>query len=102
VPKPSDPLLPHTRDGTSQRTRRLPALDPAHAPIDERTSADLVRFAQAYAERLRYFEPDEATGGVRAAGTWSAFASAPDVSVEDIVAYVEDPTRFTGERAAST
>lgn len=90
-------LLPGARDGTSQRGRRLPALDPATAPIDERTSADLLAFVRAHAARLRFFT---ASGDeLRDAGSWGGFTDHPDIGLQDIVAYVADPGRFAGERA---
>lgn len=89
-------LSPGPRDGTSQRARRPAALDPAYARIDERTSADLLRFARAYAEQLRFFEHEARPGGVR---TWASFASRADVSIADMAAYLAEPERFTGERA---
>ena len=92
-------LLPGSRDGTSQRSRRLAALDPGHAPIDERTRADVLGFVQAYADQLRFLEGDAETGGVRTTGTWADFVRRADISLADIAAYVTDPTRFTGDRA---
>lgn len=92
-------LLPTSHDGTSQRNRALPALDPGYAAIDERSSADLLAFVQALAERLRYWGADEASDELREAGSWQAFASHPHLSVADIVAYAKEPERFTGEQA---
>jgi hypothetical protein len=91
-------LLPQSRDGTSQRARRLAALDPAYARIDERTSVDVLGFVQAYAEQLRFFERNAATGEL-IAGTWADFSQREGISIADVAAYVADPTRFTGERA---
>ncbi|HEX8115161.1 MAG TPA: hypothetical protein VF516_45850, partial [Kofleriaceae bacterium] len=102
----STPLSPRSRDGTSQRSRRLPALDPAYAPIDDRTSADLLGFVRAYADRLWFPEADPETGELRADKTWLGLVrhadtatGAGDLSIADIVAYVADPTRFAGEQA---
>jgi hypothetical protein len=95
----STQVLPGSRDGTSQRSRRLAALDPGHAPVDERTTADLLRFVQVYAAQLRFLEGDVETGGVRTTGTWADFVLRPDISLADVRAYLADPTRFTGERA---
>jgi hypothetical protein len=92
-------ILPGSRDGTSQRSRRMAALDPAHAPIDERTTADVLGFVQVYAAQLRFLEGDDETGGVRTTGMWADFARRDDISIADIVAYLADPARFTGERA---
>jgi hypothetical protein len=95
----STALQPGSRDGTSQRSRRLAALDPGQAPIDERTRTDVLGFVQAYADQLRFLEGDAETGGVRTTGTWADFVRRADLSLADIAAYVTDPTRFTGERA---
>jgi hypothetical protein len=95
----STAVLPGSRDGTSQRSRRMVALDPGLAPIDERTRTDVLGFVQAYADQLRFLEADDETGGVRTTGTWADFVRRTDISLADIAAYVTDPTRFTGERA---
>jgi len=92
-------VLPGSRDGTSQRSRRLAALDPNYALIDERTHADLLGFLQKYAAQLRFLEGDDETGGVRTTATWADFALRDDISIADIVAYLADPARFAGERA---
>jgi hypothetical protein len=85
----------HLHDGTSQRARVLPALDPGSAPIDERGPAELLEFVQALVRHLRWFELDESSGDVRADGTWSAFAGGR--RVKDIVAYMAEPERVVDE-----
>jgi hypothetical protein len=92
-------LLPTSHDGTSQPSRALPALDPAYAAIDERSSGDLLAFVQALVERMRYWSTDETDEQLREAGTWKAFANHGELSVADIVAYASEPERFTGEQA---
>ncbi|MFV8751767.1 baseplate J/gp47 family protein [Nannocystaceae bacterium ST9] len=92
-------LLPSSHDGTSQTGRALPALDPNYATIDERTSADLLAFVQAFVERLRYYGLDATGEALKEAGDWQAFAKHSDLTLADIVAYVEEPSRFTGEAA---
>jgi hypothetical protein len=63
-----DDQLTVQRDGASQNGRRMPALDPAYTPIDERSIADLLRFARGYAAELNFYsEPKEPDGD------WSAF-----------------------------
>jgi hypothetical protein len=56
------------RDGTSQRHRGLPALDPGYVAVDESTLADWIQFAQNFSQTLVYVnaqnQPD---------GNWSAF-----------------------------
>jgi hypothetical protein len=99
VSRRSTILLPSSHDGTSQRSRALPALDPGYASIDERSSGDLFAFVQALVEKLRYWTADEVEDQLREAGTWQAFAQNSDLSVADIVAYAREPERFTGEQA---
>jgi hypothetical protein len=59
-------LNPLLRDGTSQRQRAVPALDPAWARIDERGLADLLVYARDFARLLRYYTPSNS-----AAGDWT-------------------------------
>ncbi len=101
-------LLPTSHDGTSQKGRALPALDPSYAAIDERTNLDMLAFVQAFVERLRYYQATQADQAEQAdaigealeeAGDWRAFATHPDLTLADIVAYIEEPARFTGEAA---
>jgi hypothetical protein len=63
---PAPPRL--ERDGTSQAGRVLPALEPSHVSVDERSPLDLLEFARKYAGELVYYD---AQG--RPAGDWSAF-----------------------------
>ena len=56
------------RDGTSQRSRSLRALDPDYVSVDERTLADWIRWAQTVAKHLTYFDEHN-----QADGDWSAF-----------------------------
>ncbi|MCA9638261.1 MAG: hypothetical protein KC420_19665, partial [Myxococcales bacterium] len=91
------PLSLDKSDGTSQRGRALAALDPTSVAIDERGHADLLAFVQAFAERLRYLEADG--DALREVGTWSELARRDDLSIADIVAYMDDPGRFRGEAA---
>lgn len=101
-------LLPSSHDGTSQTQRALPALDPRYVAVDERSSADLLAFVQAYVEQLRYWGVDESGEALREAGTWRDFmrpptrgdAAKPDADeIANIVAYVREPERFEGELA---
>ena len=78
-----DPLR-LVREGTSQNDRMAPALDPAFAPVDERTVAHRMVFAQAYSAFLNYFN-----SGNLPAGNWQPFFST-DVSVQLAVAAVQD------------
>jgi hypothetical protein len=56
------------RDGTSQRTRKVVALNPDDFPIDERSMPELLAFARAFAEKLVYYDDTN-----RPAGTWAGF-----------------------------
>lgn len=95
----SSQLQTGLQDGTSQRGRALAALDPATAPLDERGSAQWLAAAQALAARLRYYKVDESRDAVVEDGTWAAFASDASVSIDDMVAYLADPTRLDAARA---
>lgn len=86
----SDP----THDGSSQASRLRPELDPAHAVLDERTMADDLAFARAYAAGLVFVD---ASGEPR--GDWQAMFPAPD-ALREAVDYLRAPERFDPERAA--
>lgn len=84
------PELSHS--GTSQRDRVVPALDPDHARIDERTPADLVAAARLLAGGIRYVGPDGRPDGV-----WTGFL--PDSLPDDVIAaFLTDPDRFSVDR----
>lgn len=80
-------------DGVGQRDRLNPALLPEYFPLDGRSTADLVRFARALGQQLKYidFNGDEA-------GTWSRFLGVDDpgdpVSAAEIASFLEEPARF--------
>jgi hypothetical protein len=78
-----DPLR-LVREGTSQKERLAPALDPAYAPVDQRTVAHRMVFAKAYSAFLDYFNMNDAS-----AGKWHPFFSS-DLSVQLAVAAVQD------------
>ncbi|NEQ30869.1 MAG: hypothetical protein F6K04_07685 [Leptolyngbya sp. SIO4C5] len=69
------------RDGTSQRRRSLRSLDPSFISVEERTLADWIRFAQTYAQSLRYFDSQN-----QVAGDWAGFFAG---DAEAIAAAVE-------------
>lgn len=83
----TDPLK-LVREGTSQGQRVLAALAPASAPLNERTPAHSMVFAQAYARYLRH---DDGNGPPL--GTWEKFF-AQDVSVQLAVAAVQDVEQY--------
>ncbi|MEO8960783.1 MAG: hypothetical protein ABI325_02815, partial [Ginsengibacter sp.] len=66
---------PLTREGTSQLTRMLAALDVHYANVDERRTQDLLLFAKRYAEHLNYYNGDNLIDG-----TWQPLMMM-DVSV---------------------
>ncbi|MRR57847.1 MAG: hypothetical protein EG824_06505 [Deltaproteobacteria bacterium] len=84
-----DPLR-LVREGTRQEERLAPALDPAKAPVDERTVAHRMVFARAYSGFLNYFNP-----GNVADGDWQPFFS-NDLSVRLAVAAVQDVEFYRG------
>lgn len=83
----TDPLK-LVREGTGQDQRLPPALDPAYAPVDERTPAHGMVFASAYSAFLRYFDANNAD-----VDNWWRFFST-DVSVQLAVAAVQDVTFY--------
>jgi hypothetical protein len=91
--------LPGSHDGTSQRARALPALDPTTARIDERDNAELVRFVQAFTKQLRYFTANTETDELHELGSWAAFAENPDISIADILAYMREGEAANAEHA---
>lgn len=58
------------RDGTSQSQRRLAALDPASAPVDQRGVEDFLVFALRFASYVKHFDEDDRQGQE---GTWESF-----------------------------
>ncbi|MVM33494.1 hypothetical protein GO755_25885 [Spirosoma sp. HMF4905] len=82
-----DPLK-LVREGTSQEQRNSRALDPGYAPVNERTIAHGMVFAQAYARYLIYYNSSNA-----ASGNWEQFFS-NDVSLQLAVAAIADVTAY--------
>ena len=93
LPDPA-PASGPARDGTSQAGRVLRAHDPDQAPIDERSPRDLLAFAKAFAQELRYFPAD----GGPDDGDWSGLFE--DVDLDAAAAYLRDPTAFSAAQAA--
>lgn len=77
------------RDGSSQADRRLDALDPSYALIDERTTEDLLAFARWYGQELAWFDLDN-----KPRGNWSAFLG-PGLTLSEVAAFLRQPERFT-------
>jgi hypothetical protein len=64
--------------GSSSQSARFPQpLDPATAPLDGRTPAELAAFARTFAKGLRFWHVD---GRDDSSGLWLKFF--PDVSVD--------------------
>ena len=80
------------RDGSSQASRVQAALAPEYVRIDERSSKDLLLFVQQYARELRYYTADN-----QPAGDWSAFLG--DLNLDEVVAFMHDPTQVRPEIA---
>ncbi|MBE9116397.1 baseplate J/gp47 family protein [Lusitaniella coriacea LEGE 07157] len=68
------------RDGTSQNNRSRKALETDYVAVDERTLADWIRLAQAYAKDLKYFNSRD-----RAEGDWSSFFAGDAQAIADAV-----------------
>ena len=84
--------------GTSQAQRRWWALDPASAPLDERSTADLLAFVQALSRELKYVNASGVSAN-SAAGDWRALLPEPALLSEAVQA-LTDPARLAPERAA--
>jgi hypothetical protein len=54
---------PLQRDGTSQRARLLPALEPSSVAVDERGLPELLGYVQEYAKLLVYYGPENTPRG---------------------------------------
>jgi hypothetical protein len=72
---------PLRREGTSQRQRQLPALDPGLIKIDDRTIQDFLVFARDFARQIYYYDRNNSI-----AGDWTEFF-AYDISF--IIASIE-------------
>lgn len=90
----TDPLK-LVREGASQDQRLSLALDPAYAPVDERTPAHRMVFAQAFSAFLKYYEVNNV-----AVGDWRPFFS-EDVSARLAVAAVQDVEFYKANIKAS-
>lgn len=99
--RPTTRLTPDNSDGTSQQGRPLRALDPSYVKIDERTTADLLQFVQKFADKLIYFTYRKTGDHDQPVqeGSWQAFVNHESISVDDMIAYIADPQRFSGEKA---
>src|SRR5712691_8135038 len=82
------------RDGTSQASRVQGALDPEYVCVDERSPKDLLLFAHKYSEELRYYNADNQPDG-----DWREFLG-PDLNLDEVVAFMRDPTQVRPEVAA--
>ncbi|MDV3455384.1 baseplate J/gp47 family protein [Sphingomonas sp. HF-S4] len=94
------------RDGTSQRGRLRAELAPDYVRLDERSPADMIAFAQAYAEHLLWYDPDGEAGV--ADGNWApmfaGLAANPGeglVSHAEAAAFAADPGAFLDPRFAT-
>ena len=78
------------RDGTGQAQRQMPALDPGFIPLEERSLADWIAFAQQYAKELHFFDEHN-----QPAGNWEAFLSDIDINsdnnISELLRYIENP-----------
>jgi hypothetical protein len=106
------------RDGTSQSDRLNAALDPDTIPVDERTTGDLIRFAQAFAEKLHFFDvvsdPYSDAQEVRPTATWEAFLiddfgsysrstekeKLLEAWIADLLDYIQNPDKYADDSVA--
>lgn len=85
------------RDGTSQRNRMLPALAPAYFSVEERSTEDLLRFAQKYARELKFYNLDN-----EVEGDWSGLLGTSEQDIHNILAFMENPAAFDHDPARKT
>ncbi len=82
------------RDGTGQAQRQVSALNPGFVPLEERSLADWIAFAQQYAKELQFFNEDN-----EPAGSWEAFLSDivvdADAKIPELLRYIENPDTFS-------
>ncbi len=83
-----------TADGTSQAARLRPELDPAYAVLDNRSSADLLAFARAFAAELVFVDDNN-----QPQGDWTGLLPDGDglLAAAD---YLRSPERFSADQAA--
>ena len=72
---PCDRRNPLARSGTNQRERALPALDPEFFRVDERTTADVIGFAERLSRHLNYYGDDDTSAPPisTVTGDWQPF-----------------------------
>ncbi|MGD8400804.1 MAG: hypothetical protein PVH64_07710, partial [Bacillota bacterium] len=56
------------RSGTSRDNKVLAALHPDYVSVEERSIADLLMYARAYAQKVRFYNEHN-----QVSGTWAAF-----------------------------
>lgn len=83
-----------SRDGTSQRGRVQPALDPGHVAVDERTPRDWLALVRTLARQLRFTDPERPGQDL----DWRAFLG-DEISLERVVAYMRDPSSVSASEA---
>ena len=69
------------RDGQTQQQRMPLLLDPAIAPVDQRTKADYYKFVQEISKQIKFFDIDNANKILKENGQWDSFF---DLSIEEI------------------
>lgn len=74
------------RDGTSQRDRLLPALNPDYVAVDERNIEDWLQFSQVYSSYLKYFNLLN-----QADGDWAPFFAG---DIQQMLDYIKNPEDF--------
>lgn len=74
------------RDGTSQKSRYLAAINPDYIPLDERSVKDLLLFVKSYAKEIRYFSEQNQVDG-----DWASFL---DLDLDQMVEFIHRPETF--------
>jgi hypothetical protein len=87
------------RDGTSQQVRIKATLQPDYVLVDERFMRDSLKFLLQYSKNLPYFNEQD-----KEEGTWRDFFPSDsdkdeEEILDEILAFIKDPTSFPPERA---
>jgi hypothetical protein len=77
------------RSGTSRDNKVLAALHPDYVSVEERSIADLLMYARAYAQKVRFYNEHN-----QVSGTWAAFLDFTDDQILELAQFVENPDIF--------
>jgi hypothetical protein len=82
------------RSGTSRDNRVLIALQPDYVAVEERSIADLLMYARAYAQKLNPYKDEEYQNRI---DSWVAFLDFSDDQILELAQFVENPDLFSDD-----